>query len=232
MASQASMKNGTHVPEEEIPLHHGSLLVFDGGRTFHSMLPATQDKNFNPNGFEWRISILFRYTTPAMREFGTRGAVKHGSLEQYEQAKQEYRDRIGWRATQEPSAAPNAPEPQAASAEPVSTDYALTFYAIRHKASGYFVQQGPCFFAGDEDGERNPLTNLRMAHCLSDCDDYPRQEQLINIVKEVSRQTRHRKDHLKPEDFEVVKVCAAYTVTAVPAVRPHEKSTLDRTVTI
>jgi hypothetical protein len=96
MASQASMARGTHVPEEEILLTHGSLLVFDGGRTLHSMLPAANDERFNPNGFETRISILFRWTTPAMREYDTRGAVKHGSLEQYEQAKREYRQRVGW----------------------------------------------------------------------------------------------------------------------------------------
>jgi hypothetical protein len=75
MASQASMARGTHIPAEEILLTHGSLLVFDGGRTFHSMLSAAEDERFNANGFETRISVLFRYTTSAMRQFGTRGAI-------------------------------------------------------------------------------------------------------------------------------------------------------------
>jgi hypothetical protein len=69
------MARGTHIPAEEILLTHGSLLVFDGGRTFHSMLSAAEDERFNANGFETRISVLFRYTTSAMRQFGTRGAI-------------------------------------------------------------------------------------------------------------------------------------------------------------
>ncbi len=113
MASQESLANGTHDPKEKILLKHGSMLTFNGGRTFHSMLPADQDAQSNPNGFEWRISILFRYTTPAMREFGTRGAVEHGSIDQYEAAKREYRSRIGWN----PSLV-NAPEPQSEEPDP------------------------------------------------------------------------------------------------------------------
>jgi hypothetical protein len=102
MASQKSMKKGSHSPAEEILLQHGSLLTFNGGRTFHSMLPAEQDSQFNPNGFDYRISLLFRYTTPAMRKFGTVKAKEHGSLEQYEAAKQEY----------EAKSKPAEPEPE------------------------------------------------------------------------------------------------------------------------
>jgi hypothetical protein len=46
------------------------LLVFNGGRTIHSMHPAAQDESFAPLGFDYRISLLFRFTTPSMREFG------------------------------------------------------------------------------------------------------------------------------------------------------------------
>lgn len=122
MANQASMRNGIHVPEDEILLQHGSLLVFDGGHTFHSMLPAANDEKFNPNGFEWRISILFRWTTPAMREFGTRGAIANGSLEQYAQTKREYRERIGWED--------NNPKPQKDA--PQVTDAEFAEYEASH----------------------------------------------------------------------------------------------------
>ncbi len=59
-----------HKPAEEILLEHGSLLVFNGGRVVHSMYPAAQDKSFTPLGFDYRISLLFRWTTNSMREFG------------------------------------------------------------------------------------------------------------------------------------------------------------------
>jgi hypothetical protein len=110
MANQTSSANGIHQPAEEIPLRHGSLLVFDGGHTIHSMLPANQDEQFNPNGFDRRISVIFRWTTPAMRKFGTRGAVEHGGLEQYEETKQAYRKQIGWGSDLAPATLPTEPE--------------------------------------------------------------------------------------------------------------------------
>lgn len=57
-------------------LDHGSLLVFNGGKTQHSMGPANEDTNFNKNGREYRISLLFRWTTPSMRKFGPGPKVK------------------------------------------------------------------------------------------------------------------------------------------------------------
>jgi hypothetical protein len=59
-----------HQPAEELLMRHGSLLVFNGGRVWHSMFPATQDKRFNPNGYQWRFSILFRWTTDVLRDYG------------------------------------------------------------------------------------------------------------------------------------------------------------------
>lgn len=101
-----------HTPEQQILLRHGSLLTFNGGKVLHSMFSADKDAQFNTNGFEWRISILFRYTTPAMRQFGTRGAVEHGSIEQYEQTKRAYREQIGWTSRNEPQPAVEpAPQP-------------------------------------------------------------------------------------------------------------------------
>lgn len=129
MASQASMKNGKHIPKEEIPLEHGSLLVFNGGRTFHSMLPTAKDENFNPNGFERRISILFRYTTDAMRKYGSAGVGPSGTpehqrehIEEYERAKREFRERIGWNPSPanvpEPKSEEPAPQPPIPTPEP------------------------------------------------------------------------------------------------------------------
>lgn len=60
----------SHIPEEEIPMRHGDLLVFNGGRTAHSMFPADKDPRFNRNGFDFRISILFRWTTSIVRAMG------------------------------------------------------------------------------------------------------------------------------------------------------------------
>jgi hypothetical protein len=63
-------------------LEHGSLLVFNGGKTSHSMDVADKDENFNKNGREYRISLLFRYTTPSMREFGPGPKVKDAEYAQ------------------------------------------------------------------------------------------------------------------------------------------------------
>jgi hypothetical protein len=59
-----------HIPAEEVVMNHGDLLIFNGGKVLHSMAAATDDPNFNPGGFDWRYSLLFRWTTDAMREHG------------------------------------------------------------------------------------------------------------------------------------------------------------------
>jgi hypothetical protein len=67
---QQQRKIEKHAPEKLILMNHGDLLTFNGGLVVHSMYPATLDPNFNPGGFEYRYSILFRYTTDEMRERG------------------------------------------------------------------------------------------------------------------------------------------------------------------
>jgi hypothetical protein len=65
-------------------MHHGDLLVFNGGKTTHSMVLADADPNFNANGYEWRISILFRWTTDIMRKCGPgKEANQAGQPKQY-----------------------------------------------------------------------------------------------------------------------------------------------------
>ena len=78
-----------HRPEKEILMRHGDLLTFIGNRTAHSMFVAAKDPNFNANGYEYRISILFRWTTRVMREMGP--ARKNWSLAQVQQHEDEYR---------------------------------------------------------------------------------------------------------------------------------------------
>lgn len=75
-----------HSPESEILMRHGDLLVFTGNKVCHSMYPADKDTSFNPNGYDYCISILFRYTTEAMREFGVGECNRHGSEKQYADA--------------------------------------------------------------------------------------------------------------------------------------------------
>jgi hypothetical protein len=72
---QKQRKIEKHIPAEEILMNHGDLLTFNGGRIVHSMFPAAQDPNFNPNDYDVRYSILFRCTTDEMRELGTRQKV-------------------------------------------------------------------------------------------------------------------------------------------------------------
>lgn len=80
-----------HIPDEEIPMRHGDLLIFNGGRTWHSMFPAAQDsQHFNRNGYDWRFSVLFRWTTPAMRQFGVGICNQHGQADQYAKAVKEF----------------------------------------------------------------------------------------------------------------------------------------------
>ena len=72
---QSQRKIEKHIPAEEIPMNHADLLTFNGGRILHSMFPAPLDKNFDPDGHEFRYSLLFRWTTDEMRELGTRQKV-------------------------------------------------------------------------------------------------------------------------------------------------------------
>jgi len=81
---QSQRKIEEHIPAEEVVMNHGDLLLFNGGRIIHSMFAAKDDPNFNPNGFDWRYSLLFRWTTDAMREHGPGDkARKAGHDEQY-----------------------------------------------------------------------------------------------------------------------------------------------------
>jgi hypothetical protein len=114
MASQKSMENGMHEPDEKLLLKHGSLLVFDGGPTFHSMDPADKDAQSNLKDFPYRISLLFRWTTPAMREHGAEKSKlkENGGLKQYKDAVKEFRAALANGSWQqgtlwEPSVTPN-----------------------------------------------------------------------------------------------------------------------------
>ena len=73
-----------HAFDEEIVMNHGDLLIFTGGAVAHSMVAAKDDPNFAPNGFDHRVSVLFRYTTDAMRQHGPgKKAREAGHDEQY-----------------------------------------------------------------------------------------------------------------------------------------------------
>jgi hypothetical protein len=86
---QSQRKLTDHLDFVEVVMGHGDLLIFTGGAVVHSMVPAKDDKNFNPNGFEFRYSLLFRWTTDAMREFGPGDkARKAGHDKQYASAVQ------------------------------------------------------------------------------------------------------------------------------------------------
>jgi len=80
-----------HQPEQSTLMRHGDLLVFYGSAIIHSMFPASQDSQFNPNGREFRFSLLFRYTTEAMREFGVGKCNRHGHEKQYRDAVRAFR---------------------------------------------------------------------------------------------------------------------------------------------
>jgi alkylated DNA repair dioxygenase AlkB len=81
-----------HQPEQTTLMRHGDLLVFYGSAIIHSMFPASQDSQFNPNGREFRFSLLFRYTTEAMREFGVGKCNRHGHEKQYRDAVKKFQD--------------------------------------------------------------------------------------------------------------------------------------------
>jgi len=80
--SQRSLES--HAFAEEIVMNPGDLLIFTGGQVVHSMVGAKDDPQFKANGFDWRYSLLFRWTTDAMREFGPGDkARKAGHNKQY-----------------------------------------------------------------------------------------------------------------------------------------------------
>jgi len=84
---QSQRKIEEHIPAAEIVMNHGDLLIFNGGRIIHSMFATKDDPNFNPNGLDWRYSLLFRWTTDAMRQHGPGDkARKAGHDEQYKNA--------------------------------------------------------------------------------------------------------------------------------------------------
>lgn len=87
--SQVQRPVESHSPEAEYLLKAGDLLVFNGGRVVHSMFPAARDAKFKPNGCDYRISILFRYTTAVMRTLGSRR--KYWTPAQIQQHETEYR---------------------------------------------------------------------------------------------------------------------------------------------
>lgn len=88
---QSQRKLEHHLDYEEVVMRHGDLLIFTGGQVVHSMVAAKDDPNFNPNGFEFRYSLLFRWTTDAMREFGPGDAArKAGHDKQYREAIMKY----------------------------------------------------------------------------------------------------------------------------------------------
>lgn len=66
---QRNRKLEWHHFTDEVLMKHGRLLLFRGP-VAHSMVPADDDSQFNPNGCEWRISLLFRWTTEITRKFG------------------------------------------------------------------------------------------------------------------------------------------------------------------
>jgi hypothetical protein len=76
-------------------MKHGDLLVFIGGNVLHSMVPASRDGQFNRNGRDWRISIIFRWTPPLMSKYGA------GNKEHKAAMKAEYQEALEkWRKSQ------------------------------------------------------------------------------------------------------------------------------------
>lgn len=85
-----------HIPVDNYLMKSGDLLGFIGGNTIHSMFPASQDSASNLKNRDWRISIIFRYTTDAMRNYGPGSrANKAGTKEQYKAAVDKWREENG-----------------------------------------------------------------------------------------------------------------------------------------
>jgi site-specific DNA-methyltransferase (adenine-specific) len=98
---QQNRKVEDHSPESRILMRHGDLLVFTGNKVMHSMYPASKDEQFSPNGYDYRISILFRYTTEAMRKFGVGVCNRYGQEKQYRDAVRAFRARQATMAEEE-----------------------------------------------------------------------------------------------------------------------------------
>ena len=91
--NQADREVEWHVPAETPFMKQGDLLVFDGGLTLHSMYPTTQDPAFKTKGCDWRISIIFRWTTDIMRQYGPGSeANKAGQKKQYDADRKKWRE--------------------------------------------------------------------------------------------------------------------------------------------
>jgi hypothetical protein len=56
------------------------------------MFPVAQDPRFVAGAFDHRISLLFRWTTPAMREFGPGDAARKAGHDQQYKAVENYRN--------------------------------------------------------------------------------------------------------------------------------------------
>ncbi len=81
---QVQRKVEEHVSAEQIVMNHGDLLIFNGGHVLHSMFSAKDDPNFNPGPFDWRYSLIFRWTTDSMRQHGPGDKAREaGHDEQY-----------------------------------------------------------------------------------------------------------------------------------------------------
>jgi hypothetical protein len=90
---QAQRQVSKHVPAKEILMNHGDLLIFTGGHVLHSMFPAKDDTGFNPSAYDCRYSILFRWTTDAIREHGRGKAAREaGHDQEYKEAVENYRN--------------------------------------------------------------------------------------------------------------------------------------------
>jgi hypothetical protein len=89
ISKQSERPVESHRPEKEFLMRHGDLLVFNGGRTAHSMFIAAKEAQFNAKGYEYRISILFRFTTSIMRLMGPNR--QRWSQKQISQHEAEYR---------------------------------------------------------------------------------------------------------------------------------------------
>jgi hypothetical protein len=90
---QSQRTLAAHTGFAEVVMRDGDLLIFNGGKIVHSMDVAAHDPNFESNGFDWRFSLLFRWTTDAMREHGPGDAArKAGHNKQYKAAIESYRN--------------------------------------------------------------------------------------------------------------------------------------------
>jgi hypothetical protein len=104
-----------------------------------------------------------------------------------------------------------APVPAANTATGATDKLSMTFYAIRYKATGFFVQTGPWLMMSDpEENKFYPVQSLSLAHQMDDDESYTPTRQLVDVVKSLNKQKAFRRLQLKPEHFELVRVRAEY----------------------